>query len=232
MCRERSNRNGRANGHRSAYQSNEFRANDHHTNGNGCDEERAKDLISETILKAFESFDRLLDAQAFLSYLFTIAVRLHRRERLRLLRWQPFHQEHLEILPSHGMAPDASADISALYDALALLPHKQREAIVLSEIVGMKLEEVAGIQGASLSAVKSRVSRGKKKLEVLLGVHKESVSRSSSGSASESGSKPTVEAAAQPFPGPSGVASSLGARPADTGTAHQYRFAFQAKHKL
>jgi RNA polymerase sigma-70 factor (ECF subfamily) len=50
------------------------------------------------------------------------------------------------------------------------LPAKYREAIVLAEIVGMKLEEVAEIQEASLTAVKSRVSRGKRKLAKLLGV--------------------------------------------------------------
>src|SRR5437016_2325660 len=98
-------------------------------------EERAKDLISETVLKAYESFSNIRERQAFVSYLFTIAVRIHRHERRRSQRWQPFQQEYAERLIDDGHAPDANADVSALYAALDTLPRKQREAIVMSEIV-------------------------------------------------------------------------------------------------
>jgi RNA polymerase sigma-70 factor, ECF subfamily len=135
----------------------------------GTNSERAKDLVSETILKAFESFGRVREPVAFQSYLFTIAVRLNRQERARAKRWLPIANEHFEI-PSNSYAPDANADVENLYAALAKLPKKQREAIVMSEIAGLKLEEVARIQESSLSAVKSRVSRGRMKLAKLLGV--------------------------------------------------------------
>ncbi len=139
-------------------------------NHNGRDPERAKDLVSETILKAFESFDRVREHQAFQSYLFTIAVRLQRDERSKRNRWMPFSKDHYEISTDSENAPDANADIDTLYAALATLPKEQREAIVMSEIVGLKLQEVAEIQHSSLSAVKSRVSRGRMKLAELLGV--------------------------------------------------------------
>ena len=41
----------------------------------GIDSERASDLASETILKAYENFEQLREPAAFLSYLFTIAAR-------------------------------------------------------------------------------------------------------------------------------------------------------------
>ena len=50
---------------------------------------------------------------------------------------------------------------------------QQSEAIVMSEISGLKLSEIAITQKVSLSAVKSRISRGKRKLAKLLGVHDE-----------------------------------------------------------
>ena len=136
----------------------------------GCDEERAKDLISETLLKAFEHFDRVREHQAFLSYLFTIAVRIHRHERSRRKRWEPFSRKRFEDFVDPHNAPDENADADMLYAALAKLPLQQSEAIVLSEISGLKLLEIATIQNVSLSAVKSRISRGKKKLAKLLGV--------------------------------------------------------------
>ena len=139
----------------------------------GCDEERAKDLISETILKAFEHFEEVRAKQAFQSYLFTIAVRVNRHERVRQKRWMPLAaSDHAHIVDERN-PPDANADTDALYAALAKLPKKQREAIVMSEIAGLSLAEVAETQSSSLSAVKSRVSRGRMKLAKLLGVEPE-----------------------------------------------------------
>jgi len=40
----------------------------------------------------------------------------------------------------------------------------QREAIVLFELDGYSLEEIATIQGVTLSAVKTRLARGREKL--------------------------------------------------------------------
>jgi RNA polymerase sigma-70 factor, ECF subfamily len=126
--------------------------------------------LSETILKAYERFERLEEPAAFLSYLFTIASRTRRHERAKSARTRPFSETELESFVDERNAPDSNADVDHLYAALAQLPKKLREAIVMSEITGLKLEEVASIQGASLSAVKSRVSRGRKKLAQLLGV--------------------------------------------------------------
>jgi RNA polymerase sigma factor (sigma-70 family) len=48
--------------------------------------------------------------------------------------------------------------------ALATLAPPQREAIVLFELHGYSLEEIAEIQHASLSSVKSRLMRGRERL--------------------------------------------------------------------
>jgi RNA polymerase sigma factor (sigma-70 family) len=48
--------------------------------------------------------------------------------------------------------------------ALSRLPPSQREAVVLLEIEGCTLEEIAGLQGSSITAVKTRVSRGRERL--------------------------------------------------------------------
>jgi RNA polymerase sigma-70 factor (ECF subfamily) len=133
----------------------------------GLDHEAAKDLVSETVLRAFESFGRVREQKAFLSYLFTIALRIHRHEQKRRAIWLPLLREHENHRASSASAPDAGADTAQLYAALARLPKEQREAIVMSEIVGLSLAEVAD---ATLSAVKTRVSRGRKRLAKLLGV--------------------------------------------------------------
>jgi RNA polymerase sigma-70 factor (ECF subfamily) len=52
--------------------------------------------------------------------------------------------------------------------ALARLPEKQREAVILFEISGFSLAEIREIQGGSLSGVKSRIVRGRDNLANLL----------------------------------------------------------------
>ncbi len=55
-----------------------------------------------------------------------------------------------------------------LIDALKELPHKQRVAIVLHHLVDLPVEQVATETGASVSAVKKQLARGRSTLNVLL----------------------------------------------------------------
>lgn len=132
--------------------------------------DEANDLVSDTILAALERFDGLKSQTAFLSYLFTIAVRLHKRRRWRQRIFGRYDEHYAESLPSDGISPEASADAVMLYQALAKLPERQREAVVLFEISDLSLEDIREIQGGSLSGVKSRLVRGREKLAQLLNV--------------------------------------------------------------
>lgn len=132
--------------------------------------ESAKDLVSETVLKAYESFGKLKDTAGFQSYLFTIASRLSNRERVRGQRWSDWDEERMKEIPAQGGNPETRVEVELLHRALQQLPEKQREAIVLFEISGLSLEEVREIQGGSLSGVKSRIVRGREGLADLLGV--------------------------------------------------------------
>lgn len=132
--------------------------------------ESAKDLVSETVLKAYESYDKLRDTGGFQSYLFTIASRIANRDRSRGRRWADWDEERMNEIPANGASPEQGIEIELLYRALQQLPEKQREAIVLFEITGLSLEEVREIQGGSLSGVKSRIVRGREGLADLLGV--------------------------------------------------------------
>jgi RNA polymerase sigma-70 factor (ECF subfamily) len=138
------------------------------------DREEARDLTAETILVAFENFGSLRDGRAFLSYLFTIARRIcrHRTHRARL--FGRYDEGFAAKLVAQGSPPDAAADVPALYAALDRLPAGQREAVVLFELSGLSLEEVREIQGGTLSGVKARVARGRRKLAELLGVEEPS----------------------------------------------------------
>lgn len=131
--------------------------------------EEARDLVSETVLLAFEGFERLRDRDAFLSFLFTIARRLHRKHHRRKERFGTYDEEQVAAIRDNGPMPDARVDVERLYTALAELPERQREAVVLFEISGLSLEEIRTIQGGTLSGVKTRLVRGRRRLAELLG---------------------------------------------------------------
>lgn len=60
------------------------------------------------------------------------------------------------------------ADNDELNAALAQLPEDAREALILAEVAGMKLSEIAEHQSSSLTATKVRVHRARKTMRELL----------------------------------------------------------------
>jgi RNA polymerase sigma-70 factor (ECF subfamily) len=142
----------------------------HYARGVCRSAEEAEDLVSDTILAALEGFDRIRDRSHFRGFVFRIASRLHRRRRFRARLFGALSPEREDEIVSSTTSPDIAADVMALRRALLKLPPEQREAVVLFEIVGLSLEEVRHVQNVSIPAVKSRVSRGRRRLAEILGV--------------------------------------------------------------
>ena len=59
---------------------------------------------------------------------------------------------------------EQSTEVYFLYQALDRLTENQQEAIILFEISGFSIREIVEIQGASESAIKQRLKRGREKL--------------------------------------------------------------------
>lgn len=131
------------------------------------DAEEAKDLISETVLCAYERFEQLQQEEAFLSYLFSIASNLVKQKIRRKKFMGIFNLYQAEQMPGNN---DAQGRIMLfeLNRALEKLPEKQRQAIVLYEISGVEMGEIGGILGLSEAGVKTSIHRARKKLSELL----------------------------------------------------------------
>lgn len=128
----------------------------------------AKDVMSETILQAYERFDELRKPESFRYYLFTIARRSFTRRLRRGKLFSPLTDHHGDTISTEQAGPDLAAEVRELYDAMDQLPADQREAVALFELSGFPLKDVARIQNCSLPAVKVRVMRGRKRLAELL----------------------------------------------------------------
>lgn len=79
-----------------------------------------------------------------------------------------YDTEQSEQVMDESAGAEVKLEVKDLYRALDQLPLKQKEAIVLFEISGLTLNEIQQIQGDSLSAVKSRVSRAREALKKIL----------------------------------------------------------------
>lgn len=77
----------------------------------------------------------------------------------------------IEEYAGAAAAPDPGADefSPALIDAMATLPEKQREAVVLVHVEGLSVAEAAVRAGVSVGALKVRAHRGYRALRTRLG---------------------------------------------------------------
>lgn len=127
-----------------------------------------RDVINESLLIAFSKFDNLTSPQSFLSFLFGIAVRVIGNQ-LQKKKTERFNgnEQYIEQ-KDHVSSPAEQADVHFLFQALAELVDEQREAIILFELSGFSIKEIAAVQNASEAAVKQRLKRGREKLTELL----------------------------------------------------------------
>jgi RNA polymerase sigma-70 factor, ECF subfamily len=127
------------------------------------------DLFQEAALRAFSKLDDLRDDAAFRTWFYRIVITVH-RNRTRTAFWRrllPFVDSGAFATTEPGNQPNTQAELASLdrvRAALAILPVKQREAIVLFEIEGWKVHEIAVLQNVSTSAIKSQLVRGRDRL--------------------------------------------------------------------
>jgi RNA polymerase sigma-70 factor, ECF subfamily len=133
------------------------------------------DLYQEALLRVLGKLDGLRDDGAFRAWLYRVIISVH-RNRCRRAFWRrllplgdPAAPDERDRPPAAldyrtGESPDASEATARARAALAVLPAVQREAIVLFEIEGWQVDEIARLHGVSPSAVKSRLARGRARL--------------------------------------------------------------------
>ncbi|SFJ05433.1 RNA polymerase sigma-70 factor, ECF subfamily [Streptosporangium canum] len=138
--------------------------------------EPAEDLVGETFLVAFSrrrSYDLAYpDARPWLFGILTKLISRQRRTeaaRYRALSRAPV-DDH-EDSPADRVAAGVSAQAArpALVSALAALPAKDRDVLLLIAWGDLTYEEVAQALGIPVGTVRSRLNRGRRKVRAALG---------------------------------------------------------------
>jgi len=139
----------------------------------GFSDAQASDLVQDAFVRAFRHLKRCGDPERFAGWLFRILSNLCRTAGAKRKRrsMQPL-EEVGAALPSDEPTPEEAAEASWLRDkvreALDEVPEDQREALVLMYLQGYSVSEIEELTGASTSAVKMRLKRGREALKAEL----------------------------------------------------------------
>ncbi len=128
--------------------------------------EDAEEVAQEAFAKAFRSFRHLRDRERFRAWLVRMTWRLaldrQRANRRRLVRES---QELSPPAPSLAASPEARERADALWRAIDALPEKLRVVIVLANIEGHDIGEVAALLEIPEGTVKSRLFLARQQLK-------------------------------------------------------------------
>lgn len=121
----------------------------------------AQDLMQDVLLSAFQQYERIQKKDQLLHYLIRAAhnraVSIWRVGR----RSEVINEKQAGRLKERGATAEMLVDVGILYGALEKLPAQQRDALVLFEVSGLSMAEIAVIQNTNENAVKTRVSRAR-----------------------------------------------------------------------
>lgn len=146
--------------------------------------DRAQDLVQDTFLRAYRAWDQYTPGTQCKSWLFTICRNLFVRQ------WER-SQRHEEIVAENvGRDGAASEPIHPVWSSVAAvdpegeffgsfvdeeimrsidrLPEEYRMAVLLSDVEGLSYDEIAELLDVPVGTVKSRLFRGRRRLQKTL----------------------------------------------------------------
>ena len=144
------------------------------------DRKMCEDLLQETFLRVHRNRHSYQRIARFSTWLYTIAGNLARSEYRKRKRRPvyPIHsvsrdnEEYEMMLPDETQPPDNLTDVALRYehiqDALDEITSDFREVVVLRDVQELSYDEIAQITGLPMGTVKSRINRGRSKLQDML----------------------------------------------------------------
>ena len=142
------------------------------------DPENASDLVQESYLRAFRTFDNFVPGTNAKAWLFRILFsvfandqRKRRRQRVVALEeLEPhFDRVAMEAWRNGRGAARAVENTAALEEALACLPEEYRAVVLLVDVEGLTYGEAAQTLQCPVGTVRSRLSRARRGLFAVLG---------------------------------------------------------------
>ncbi len=139
------------------------------------DPDDAAEATQDAYLKAWRALKGFRGDAMFTTWLYRVAantaISKHRSRKRRRSHETGVGDELLGQIAATGSTEGAVAtrfEVASLERALALLPEHYRSAVVLRDVYGLSIEEIATQLKISETAAKVRVHRGRKKLKEMV----------------------------------------------------------------
>jgi RNA polymerase sigma-70 factor (ECF subfamily) len=149
--------------------------------------DEAEDLVQETFLRAYRAWDQFERGTKAKSWLFTICRNVFLRRRERAQRHDEIVSETADRsgtgqtlvnpiwVSALGADPEGDFFDSIVDDrilqAISELPEEYRSVVILSDVEGLPYAEIAEAVDVPVGTVKSRLFRGRRKLQEALYDH-------------------------------------------------------------
>ena len=137
--------------------------------------EDTMDCAQETMLRAFRAFDSFRGDAAFGTWITRIAMNVCKdelRKRRDAVSLDAMREETGYEIKDESPGAYAKLEqkerMRLLREGMSLLPEDMRRMIVLRDVQGRSYDEIAEILDLSLGTVKSRISRAREKLALIL----------------------------------------------------------------
>jgi RNA polymerase sigma-70 factor (ECF subfamily) len=135
----------------------------------GRDRGLAEDVVQESMLRAWKSFDSLMDEGKAKAWLLTIVrrefARSFERKRLELTDVEALVAAESEVLAAGG-----DDRVAEMRDAIFRLDEDYREPLVLQVLMGYSTKEIAEMMRLQQGAVLTRLFRARMRLRQQLGL--------------------------------------------------------------
>ncbi|MFN3858946.1 MAG: sigma-70 family RNA polymerase sigma factor [Caulobacter sp.] len=128
----------------------------------------ADDLAQDALIKAWDARASFQMGTNMKAWTFMILRNQFYSDKRRSWRSTQLDQEAAERTLVANDDPESPVALDELRLAMACLPDEQREALILVGAGGFAYEEAADICGVAVGTVKSRVSRARKAVQVIL----------------------------------------------------------------
>lgn len=138
--------------------------------------EDAQDCLQDAMLRIYRSLGSFKGQSSFSTWVYRITMNTCLDE---LRRRKSRNATSLDNLLDNGWSPSdddnapekyalASEQRRVIDRAIAELPEDMRSAVVLRDVQGFSYDEIAEILEANIGTIKSRISRGREKLRLIL----------------------------------------------------------------
>ena len=128
------------------------------------------DLVQESVLTTLEKWHRIQKQDSLLAFMVGVAGNIVKTQFRKLKRETriEIEKEAFRHLESAAQDPAVAYDIHLMYKAMERLGDQEKECLLMFEISGLSIKEIAVIQRCSVGAVKTRLHRTRQKLQELL----------------------------------------------------------------